>query len=153
MNRLQKKCFIASVAFHSLLLLVLLFGSALVPAPKEEPSTVLTAVDLSSINDTKTTGGNPNVQVAPPQAEAAPPPQAPIQPPTPPQPKPEPTRVETPKPPEPKTPRAVERDIEPVSHTEAPTRPKTPKITLSADDTKVTKRSTTKTAKPNTSTE
>ncbi len=61
MNRLQKKCFIASAGFHLLLLLILFVGPAFFSGSKPRNTEVLTFFDLSKVTDGPTTGtGNPN---------------------------------------------------------------------------------------------
>lgn len=69
MNRLQKKCFIASAGFHLLLLLLILFvGPAFFSGNKPQNTEVLTFFDLSKVTDGQTAGtGNPN-PVPPPQS-------------------------------------------------------------------------------------
>jgi TonB family protein len=78
MNRLQKKCLIAATALHGLLLLVLVFGAALMPEDKSVPVSRITFFDVSKITDGPTHGGSAGPQ------EALPPP-APVTPQPPPQ--------------------------------------------------------------------
>ncbi len=87
MDRLQKKCFIATSALHGLLVGIVLFGAALMPESANENNVKLfTAYDASKVTDALSSGGEPNVSVpAPPQAK----PQSESKP-TPPAPKPEP---------------------------------------------------------------
>src|SRR6185503_1439071 len=108
------------------LVLVLLFGSALMPTPKDDNVHLLQMVDISTITDGPTKGGEPvsAVAVAPPAnpnppqqtPQAAPPPPAPAEPkhvdPPPPKVK-EPDVVKTEKPVEPKV---VHRNV----HSEIP---------------------------------
>jgi TonB family protein len=155
MDRLQKKCFIVTASLHGLLVLVLLFGSALMPARNEENNVKLfTAYDPKLVTDALSSGGDPNVKVpvTPPQENPSP---KPVEP-TPPPPKPEPpvakpppkpeARVEPPKahpvrndipdvtPEKPKNSRLTPDELTPVS-------PKlTRKSTLDKDSLKPTKR-------------
>lgn len=119
MDRLQKKCFIVTGAGHGLLVLVLLFGSALMPTPKGDDVKLLHMIDLSTVTDGATKGGDPNAAIpsAPPGAQKEPP-KAEVAPPPPPA--PEIKHVEPPpvKPPEP-----VKRE-EPVKHEQPVEQPK-----------------------------
>jgi TonB family protein len=98
MNRTQKKCLIASGAFHGSLVLLLVFGSALMPEDRPAPANRITFFDPSKVTDGPTQGGNPGPVAEQPPAPVAPPvapPQPPPQPPTsqpvlPPQPQPRP---------------------------------------------------------------
>jgi len=85
MSRLQKKCLIASAALHGLLLLILVFGAALMPEDKASSVTRITFFDPSKITDGPSHGGdsqpNPVVPVAPPQLQPQPPAIPPAQPP------------------------------------------------------------------------
>lgn len=152
MNRLNKKCYIASAAFHSLLLGIFLFGSAfLVPQDKPESHQVLKAYNPDDVTDAlNSTGGNPNVAVVPPSSE--PPPVAPPVPITPPvqpppqprvEPKPEPKRVETPKPVElPKPKPLTPKDLEPIKPKPVKDTPKAKpsKIVINPNELKPTTR-------------
>jgi colicin import membrane protein len=100
MNRLQKKCFLASAGMHGLLLCVILFGSAFfVREDKVDQSFhQITVYNIKDVTDGPTMGGGPNI----PQAAAQTPPAQPQVPQQPqvkpqPQPKPEPAKVEPPK--------------------------------------------------------
>lgn len=84
MNRTQKKCFMASVGLHLLLLLVLLVGPALSFSGKTPTVTPIDFIPSKIIEGAMAGGGDPN---------ANPPPPAPPQPPTPEQ----PPRIEQPK--------------------------------------------------------
>ena len=66
MNRLQKKCFIASAGLHLLLLLVLLIGPAFT-ASQTKPDTmpVLDFVPLKTVDSALSGGGNPNAKPPP----------------------------------------------------------------------------------------
>ncbi len=84
MNRLQKKCLIASSALHGLLLLVLVFGAALMPEENAAPVSRITFIDVSKITDGPTHGGSPTPQAAtPPPAPVTPQPPEPVKPATP----------------------------------------------------------------------
>ncbi len=88
MNRTQKKCLIASAAFHGSLVLLLIFGSALMPEDRPAPANRITFFDPSKVTDGPTQGGNPGPVAEQPPAPA-PPPVAPPQP----QPRPQPQPV------------------------------------------------------------
>src|ERR1700722_8705840 len=110
MDRLQKKCIIASTAFHSLLLGLLVFGSALMPTPHEEPVKLLTVYNPATVSAALSSGGSPDVQVAPlPPAAPVTPKREPVQPPAKTQPEPakpksvEPVVKPIPDPPKPET--------------------------------------------------
>jgi protein TonB len=116
MNRLQKKCLLASAVFHSFLLLLITFGTAFfTPREKAPPMSQLKFVPSIMVeNAISGGGGNPRIpetddrqkgetltpQPPAPKAELPKPPQRqpdPV-PPKPPAPKPEVTRVEPSKP-------------------------------------------------------
>ena len=145
MNRLQKKCFIASIAAHLLLLAVALFGSALMPAPKAQDFTPITMIDPALLTDGKTSGGNPNAVTPPSQSTQTPVSAPPTPPAAPPPPKTQPEHEETPKPPEPRHP-VVARDPEPVvprdPQGDKPVKP--PKPAFTPDELKLVKRSNSK---------
>jgi TonB family protein len=95
MNRLEKKCLIATAGLHLLLVLVLLFGSAFFTHHEKPDDTQLLDVIPANLIDAAFNSGVKNAQ--PP----APTPPQPIQPPTPPQPpqpKPEPVKQPDPEP-------------------------------------------------------
>lgn len=105
MNRLQKKCLIASAALHVLLGVILLVGPAFfVDIKKPAPSLpVLEMIPSKAVDIELYGGGNPEVKSPPAAAPALPPPAPVIQPPKPvppaprnvePPPKPEPPPVE-----------------------------------------------------------
>jgi colicin import membrane protein len=102
MDRLQKKCFIVTASLHGLLVGVVLFGAALMPAHDEENNVKLfTMYDASKITDDPSSGGDPNVKapvVPPAQNNPQPKPTEP----TPPPPKPEPPVAKPEPKPEPK---------------------------------------------------
>ena len=86
MDRLQKKCFVASACFHGLLVLILLTGSAfLASRSKTDTLPVLDFVPFKTVDALVSGGGNPNAQ--PPAALPDPPP--PVVQPASPQPQPE----------------------------------------------------------------
>jgi TonB family protein len=152
MNRLNKKCYIASAAFHSLLLGIFLFGSAfLTHEEKVNNTVVLKAFDPNLVTDAlESKGGNLNVAVAPSTPE--PPPVAqpvPVTPPAPPpQPKPEPKHVEVPKPVDPpKVKPLTQKDLEPINKTKPvkdTPKVKPPKIVINPDELKTIKRTVSK---------
>jgi len=88
MNRIQKKCFIASAGFHLFLLLILFLGPAFLPRDRETDSRQpIDFVPIKTIDDVLQGGGNPKAQSPPtpvpptPQPPAAKPPvQKPQQP-------------------------------------------------------------------------
>jgi TonB family protein len=95
-NRLQKKCFVASTGLHLLLLLILLVGPAFMASQsKPDNMPVLDFVPLKTVDDALSGGGNPNAnpaqatfvkpQPAPPApaAKPAPPPPEKVRPPEP----------------------------------------------------------------------
>ena len=94
MNRLQKKCLVASAGFHLLLLAILFVGPAFVSSGKRDDNRALNDfVAYKTIDELLAGGGSP---------KAAPP--APLPTPTPPQPK-----IETPQPAPPPKPEKVEQ--------------------------------------------
>jgi len=103
MNRLQKKCLIATAGFHLLLVLVILFGAAFFTSHEKPDETTLLTVIPANLIDAAFNSGVKAVQ--PP----APTPPQPVQtPPQPPQPKPEPVKQPDPEPVKP-APTLVER--------------------------------------------
>jgi len=88
MNRLQKKCVIATAGFHLLLLLVLLFGSAFFnPQPKPDNTQVLDVIPANLVDALVSSGVRQAAPPTPAPAIVTPPQPAP---PTPPQPAPKP---------------------------------------------------------------
>jgi len=85
MNRLAKKCVVASTGLHLLLVVILFVGPAfLVSQNKPDNLPVLTFIPLKTVDDLVSGGGNPNarppapvVQPPPPQPQAQPPAPAP----------------------------------------------------------------------------
>lgn len=107
MNRLQKKCLLASAGLHGLLAVAFLFGSAFfTPKPKSVQLPVAQFFDGKVVDELLYGGGNPNVNPAPP-----PTPRPPVVTPPKPAPRPEP-KVE--KPPEPEKPKETPKPKEPV---------------------------------------
>ena len=97
MNRLHKKCFVASTGFHLLLLIILLVGPAFI-ASKSKPDNmpVLDFVPLKTVESLVSGGGNP---------DAKPPPAPMVKPePTPPAPPVKPTALPPVEPPQERTP-------------------------------------------------
>src|SRR5688572_24669818 len=105
MDRLQKKCLIASSGFHGLLLLTVLFGAAFVPNKTPPPVESLTMVP-SKLIDAALSGGGGNPNIPRSEAKIKGETLEPVKPqPEPPKPKPEvprPKAVEQPKPAPPK---------------------------------------------------
>ena len=100
MNRLQKKCFVASAGIHLLLALVLFIGPAFIPSrPKPEDLPTLDFVPVKTVDELISGGGNPKAK--PVVALPAPQPQPAVAPP--PQPQPEPVKPR----PEPEPPKEV----------------------------------------------
>src|SRR5687767_12305757 len=83
MNRLQKKCFVASACLHGLLLVALVFGTAFLSPDKKlkDMGPVVDIVNAIPTDRMVNTGGNPNGNPTPPAP--APEPAKPIQPPPP----------------------------------------------------------------------
>jgi TonB family protein len=128
MNRLQKKCFIASAGFHVLLALVLFVGPGfLSKPPKTEDVPVLDFIPVKTVDDMISGGGNPNAKPpaalpVPPQAQPPPQPQPAAQKPLPePEPDPQPT-------PEPAPSKRTVPDFKDTDGTEPTKRPKPRKI-------------------------
>lgn len=97
MNRLQKKCVVASAGFHLLLLVLLFVGPAfLTPEARTVDIPVINFVPYITTDEAISGGGNPKGS-PPPMADPAPPTPAPQRQETPP-PKPEPAVKEVPKP-------------------------------------------------------
>lgn len=85
MNRLQKKCFMATAGFHLLLLLILVIGPAFFrPQPKTDDSQVLDVIP-SNLIDAQFNQGVRGAQPPPPTPVVTPPPPQPqpVQPPPP----------------------------------------------------------------------
>jgi outer membrane biosynthesis protein TonB len=103
MNRLQKKCLIATAGFHLLLVLTIVFGAAFFTShqkPDETqlldviPSTTIEAMFSSGVKNAPPPAPTPVVQPQPPAPQPPPPqPKPVVTPPTPPTP-PAPTLVQ-----------------------------------------------------------
>jgi len=100
MNRLQRKCFIASAGVHVLLALILFIGPVFLPSPnsKADDFAILNFVPVKTVDEVVAPGGgNPNAK----PVATAPAPQPKPQPaptPAPPTPQPEPVKVREPEP-------------------------------------------------------
>jgi TonB family protein len=140
MDRLQKKCFIASCGMHVVLFLVVLFGAAFFTPEKPKPVETLTMIPSKLIDGASGGGGNPNI----PRTEerikgetldpVVPKPQ-PVKP-EPPKPRPEPPKPEVAKAePPPKTiPKQAPIELKPISKTANGAKPKVdPKAKAQAD--------------------
>lgn len=81
MNRIQKKCFIASVGFHLSLVLILVVGPAFLSSSKKsEDRPPIDFIPLKTIDEALSGGGNPNASPPAPQPPAPQPvPQPPVQ--------------------------------------------------------------------------
>ena len=94
MNRFEKKCVIGSAAFHGLLVMVVLFGAAFIPAHKPEELPPVITIEAIATDRALASGGNPNANPVPtppaPQPERIQPPPQPEPPPPKPEVKPEP---------------------------------------------------------------
>jgi protein TonB len=115
MNRLQKKCLIATAGFHLLLVLILVFGAAFFTSHSKPDETQLLDVIPSTTIEAMFNSGVKNAQPpAPTPPQPSQPPQ-PVQPPQPPQPKPEPVKPPDPEPvkPAPSLVKQVEKFFEP----------------------------------------
>jgi TonB family protein len=145
MNRLQKKCLIATAGFHLSLVLILVFGSAFFTEHSKPDDTQLLTVIPANLIDAAFSSGVKNAQPPAPAPPTPPQPPTPVQPPptpTPPQPKPvvtPPTPAPTPEPtlvqkvkelftPEPK--QLTPDDLTP-KETEKPAKPAPKKIEVS----------------------
>ncbi len=82
MNRTQKKCIIVSASFHALLVLVLVFGSALMPKKEEDTSfkriNVFSADAVSMILATQSEASGDSAVVDPAHNDATSPSSAPV---------------------------------------------------------------------------
>ncbi len=138
MDRVQKKCLIASGTTHGLLLLVVVFGAAFfIPEKKNPPVAMLTMVP-SKLIDGALSGGGGNPKIAPSEAKI----QGETLNPVPPQPqpvKPQPKPVEVPKP----APQKTEIPKDPPK-----TAPKQPAIELTRIDKSATAKPKTQNDKP-----
>jgi len=95
MERLQKKCFIASAGAHLLLALILVVGPAFISTKtKSDDMPILDFVPMKTVDALISGGGNPNAKSPP--AAPIPQPQPPV---TPPAPSPQPEKAKDPDPP------------------------------------------------------
>jgi periplasmic protein TonB len=93
MNRLQKKCVIASTGFHLLLMVILFIGPAfLASRDKADNMPVLDFVPMKTIDAAFSGGGNPNAKPPPPAPQPQPPAPQPQAAPPAPQPQPQPVK-------------------------------------------------------------
>lgn len=135
MERLQRKCIVASAVMHVLLLSILFLAPAFLPSrPPEDDLPILEFVPMNATDELMSGGGTPNAQ--PPAVQPRPPAQ---QPPASPQPTPPPPKVETPPPAEPPAPKqtppdlsqdhspAQEEKLDPEAIEPAPPKPRKPK--------------------------
>lgn len=140
MNRLQKKCLIATAGFHLTLVLVLVFGAAFFTERSKPDETQLLDVIPANLIDAAFSSGVKDAQPPPPTPPQ--PPQPVQQPqPQPPQPKPEPVKQPDPEPVKP-TPTLMEKvekffkpteklppdDLKPIEPADKPTKPTPKKI-------------------------
>lgn len=80
MDRLQKKCFIASTGFHLLLLVILVVGPAfLLARSKPDDMPILDFVPVKTVDALVSGGGNPNGSPPPPPLPPAPKPAPPVE--------------------------------------------------------------------------
>ncbi len=140
MNRLQKKCLIATAGFHLLLVLILVFGSAFFTShPKPDNTQLLDVIPANLIDAALSSGVKaaqppapmPVVQRQPPAPQPTPTPPQPKAVVTPPAPQPTPTLVEKVKEffkPEPQ--KLSEDDLKPVEPAEKPVKPQPHKINV-----------------------
>jgi TonB family protein len=148
MDRLEKKCFVASTGIHLLLLVILLVGPAfLTSKSKVDNSPILDVIPSKLIDAAFSGGGNPNGTPPPPAPPV--PPQRNITPPAPP---PEPVKVRAPEPvPEPvKEVKPTQPDPNSLEPSPEPTRKK-PEVSIKPvirrpDTAKTAKSSTAKSA-------
>ena len=140
MNRLQKKCLIATAGLHLTLILVLVFGAAFFTEHSKPDETQLLNVIPANLIDAAFSSGVAGAKPPPPTPTIVKPPEPQAQPtPTPPQPKP----VVTPPPPTPPAPTLVEKvkdfftptpkkltpeDVKPVETPDKPTKTAPKKI-------------------------
>ncbi len=80
MDRLQKKCFVASAGLHLLLLLVILFGPAFLAGKKKEALPVINFIPAKLVDQLMYGGGSPQAAPPPPAASPTPPEPAPPKP-------------------------------------------------------------------------
>ena len=70
MNRVQKKCFMASAGIHLMLMFLLLSGAAFITeapkSPMDKDTPVINFVAFKTVDDIMTGGGSPNARLQPP---------------------------------------------------------------------------------------
>ena len=114
MNRLQKKCLVATAGLHLFLVLVLVFGAAFFTSRSKPDDTPLINVIPANLVDAAVNSGTQASQPPPPAPVVVQPPTPPPPTPTPPQPKPEPpqpvVKPEPVQPPEPVKPETLSPD-------------------------------------------
>ena len=141
MNRLQKKCLIATTGFHLLLVLTIVFGAAFFTSRPKPDETQLLDVIPPNLIDAALSSGVKNAQPpapTPPQPVQQPQPTPQPPQPKPPEPKPEPVKpVEPVKPPEKLSPDDL-KAVEPVEKPAKPA-PKKPEISLKLVEKKIPK--------------
>lgn len=143
MNRVQKKCLIASTGFHGLLVVVALFGSAFFTSKDKldkSPTVEFITLDAKLIDGLTSGGGKLNAKPAPP---APPAPAAPtsakteiVPPPPVPKPKPEPVKVKV-APPKPQKEEIVKEPVPKDKGLEPIPKPTKKKDTIQVDPTKL----------------
>jgi colicin import membrane protein len=123
MNRLQKKCVVASAGVHLVLAVILLIGPGFVSSKsKPDDLPILNFVPIKTVDELVAPGGgNPRAQplpIAPVPQPPQPQPQAVSPPPPPPKPQPQPEKVREPDPPKDIKPVKPEEDsLEPAKET------------------------------------
>jgi TonB family protein len=140
MNRLQKKCVLATTGFHLLLLVILFVGPAFFTArEKEDDAPVLDLIPASTVDaanrGVRSAQPPPPAPVAPPEPIAQPSkPEPRVVTPPKPAPVPAPEKVEPVKPPK----ETVKPNVEPVKKSD-PVRPHTPQVNLNLTERTVPK--------------
>jgi colicin import membrane protein len=129
MNRLHKKCAIASAGLHALLVLILFIGPGFLSSKEKAPDMpLLDFVPVETVDALMSGGGNPNAQPPPAQPNVQPQPVPAAPPPRPPEPTPQPREPEVRKPapePEPEPTKPQPAALEPT-----PAPKKKPQLTL-----------------------
>ena len=73
MDRLQKKCFVASTGFHLLLVVILIVGPAFLAShSKSEDMPILAFIPVKTVDALVSGGGDPHGSPPPPPAPPAP---------------------------------------------------------------------------------
>lgn len=132
MNRLQKKCLVASAGVHLLLALILFIGPGFISSrSKQDNLPILDFVPVKTVDELMSGGGTPNAKplaTVPVQPPPQPPPQPQVA--TPP-PKPQPEKVRDPDPP---------KESQPVKHEEESFEPAKEKRKIEISTTPVTRK-------------